>query len=98
MSSHTTYDHSGLAGRLSLVFAVLTLASFGWTWLISVSSFDPPEWSRIAGTTVLPFALVGAFAAGAAAYSRGDRVRGALGVGVGLVVVLAFIVLVSLYE
>ena len=87
------------AGLFSLGFGVVAVVSLLWVWLISVeTSFDPPERLRIAGSSLLPIGIGGAVAAGVVAFRGGDRARALVGIGLGIVPLVAFIVLVSLYE
>ena len=55
----------GHRGMVALAFALLAAASLAWIWVISVSTtFDPPQWARVAGSSLLPVGLVGAVVTG----------------------------------
>lgn len=85
------------AGPLSLALAILALVSFAWIWLISVSTgFDPPEWLRIAGSSLLPVGLVGSVVAGAIGLRTPTRGYAVAGLATTALVVAAFTVLYSL--
>jgi hypothetical protein len=89
---------------MSLVFGAVAVVAFLWIWLISVETpfnppeFNPPEWLRIAGSSLLPVGIGGAVGAGVVAFRYGDRVRALVGIGLAVVPLVGFIVLVSIYE
>lgn len=94
-----TQAPSSIAGPLSLGLAVLAVLSLGWVWLISVeSSFDPPEWLRIALSQGLPIGLVGAVVSGAVGVRTSGRGYAVAALVTSALVVVAFGVMYTLLE
>lgn len=88
----------GHRGVVALAFALLAAASLAWIWVISVSTtFDPPQWARVAGSSLLPVGLVGAVVTAVLARRSVDRPLAAVALAVCVAVVVAFVVLYVAY-
>jgi hypothetical protein len=60
------------AGTVGAVSGVVALLAAGWVGLISFTEVDVPEWTRVAGSWLLPLGVVGAvLAAGGTGRGRG---------------------------
>ena len=65
---------------------------------LSSTSFNPPQWLRIVGSTFLPIGLFGAVVSAALAWRAGHRGLGLVGIALAIVAVAGLIVLVNMYE
>jgi hypothetical protein len=86
---------TGVVSAWSGGLAVLGLA---WVWLISMTSFDPAESLRIAGSWLVPVGVVGAVLAGTFGLHGPGRRWALTGLSLAAVVVVAFVVLYNVYE
>lgn len=48
------------AGKVGAVSGTVALLAAGWVGLISFTEVDVPEWTRVAGSWLLPLGVVGA--------------------------------------
>lgn len=86
---------TGVVSAWSGGLAVLGLA---WVWLISMTSFDPAESLRIAGSWLVPVGLVGAVLTGTFGLHGPGRRWALTGLSLAAVVVVAFVVLYNVYD
>jgi hypothetical protein len=81
-------------GIICAVFGAVAVASFCWTWALSVTDLDPPNWIRIPGILALPLGVVAAV--GSAIAGRRSAPRGLLATGLALAAaaLVGFLVLI----
>jgi hypothetical protein len=87
---------ASLLGVLSFVFGVITALSVGMIGVTSFTSFNPPDWLRIATMAPLPLALIAGVGFGVSGLLRRSG-RGWAVAGLALVVlaVIAFAMMIS---
>ena len=85
-------------GVSAAVMGVIGLAGFAWTWVLSATPLDPPEWLRIAGVWLMPVGILWALIAGIAGLRGAGRPWAVAGVVMAVIAIGAFVALISLWE
>lgn len=85
-------------GVSAAILGLLGLAAFAWTWILSAAPIDPPEWLRIVGVWLMPIGIVGALVAGIAGLRGPGRPWAIAGLVLAAVAIIAFVLLISLWE
>ena len=86
--------------RIALTSAglgALAVLGFLWLLLITATSIDVPEWSRIAGVWLLPIGIIGAGATGQAALRGPGRPWAITGLSLAVLSFLAAALLIFLW-
>jgi hypothetical protein len=80
-------------GIVCVVFGALAVAALCWTWALSATDLNPPNWIRIPGVLALPIGVM--VSAGSAIRGRRTAPRGLIAAGLALtaVALIGFIVL-----
>jgi hypothetical protein len=82
------------SGSVALVLGALFLAATAFTYVLSLSeAVNPPHWARVAGLVWLPVGLAGVPIAYVLAHPGTGRTRARVGLALGAVGVVAFVVL-----
>jgi hypothetical protein len=82
------------AGTITLVLGILFALAVGYTYVLSLSSLDPPDGARVAGLLWLPVGLAGVPIGYYWARGGPHERRAEIGLVAALVAALSFVVLV----
>lgn len=86
-------------GKASIVLGLVGLASLAWLWVISATSFDPPQWLRILGSSFLPVGLFGGLATATLGMLREDgKATSKVGLLLAAVTVVLFVLVYNAYD
>jgi hypothetical protein len=85
-------------GVTAAILGLVGLAAFAWTWILSATPIDPPEWLRIVGVWLMPIGIFGALIAGIAGLRGPGRPWAIVGLVLAGVTIVAFVLLISLWE
>lgn len=80
-------------GAWCAAFGAVALAALVWIWALSQPRFNPPDSLRIVGSLLLPVGLAGSLASAYLARGGPRRVGVVLGLSLGALTVVGFVVL-----
>ena len=96
-SGHARDTRQRRIALTSVGLGLLSLLGFLWLLLITATSIDVPEWSRIAGVWLLPIGIIGAGATGQAALRGPGRPWAITGLSLAVLSFLAAALLIFLW-